>query len=74
MLIPQFSRKHESNDGKLECPGQKRKNDKVCTELSRLFLVCLEEINVFFFLSRANYFFQFICLEHAFFDAGAVCP
>lgn len=66
MLIPQFSRKHESNDGKLECPGQKRKNDKVCTELSRLFLVCLEEINVFFFLSRANYFFQFFCLEHAF--------
>lgn len=49
MLIPQFSRKHESNDGKLECPGQKRKNDKVCTELSPLFLVSLEEINFFFF-------------------------
>lgn len=70
MLIPQFSRKHESNDGKLECPGQKRKNDKVCTELSRLFLVCLEEIKVFFFLSRANYFFQFFWLGARFFRCG----
>lgn len=58
MLIPQFSRKHESNDGKLECPGQKRKNDKVCTELSRLFLVCLEEIKVFFFWVEQITFFS----------------
>lgn len=48
MIIPQFSRKHENNDGKLECPGQKRKNDKVYTELSGTFLVSLEEIKVIF--------------------------